>query len=774
MEKIKVPQVLSKYPLVRNVSYNIISQLYFILLTFLVTPYIVNKMGADAYGILSIVGIVIGYFAFLDLGLTQGVIKYISEYCAKEKYEMIRKIVGTVLVAYLIMGFFGTIIVIMLTTTLVTHVLKIPFELINISKSVFYISALGFMIYMPLQVFGSTLQALQRFDLTNKIQVFLGSLGTLLTVLLLYLGYFLKEIVLLNIFISMINIYIHLKILEKLLPEISLIPKFDYDTFKKLFRFGIFSLLGRLMSTITVNVDKFLIAIFLPINNLAYYIIPYNISMKMYLIAPGITTAIFPALSSLNALNKHSDFRELYFRANKYLVTIVVLFVVLLVTLSKELLQFWMGADFAAQSTKPLQLLSIGMLINCFSWIPGTVYSAVNKPEFTTGFNAFQAIIGFFSCLVFIPRFGITGAALSWIIRDILLVPFFIHFVNTKICMIKDMEFIYRSILKPLVIGAITFFVSLLLKHSVVNLFSLLSISSFVAVLYYSFVYFFIFDKGEKEKIKNFIHLFSEKIRIKFGASAYSHNEINAHIIKHSLTKTRAPISISFYTIAHNRLEYTKRMIASLVENTSERYQHVIINSGSTDKTEAYLDSLKSLYPHIDWEIISLSENTSCVIGQNIALKKCKGDLLIKIDNDCCVLSKDIDKHLKIIYEYTGFDYALSPFPVGLINNIGGARRFGFEICYSKETDKYYTLGLTKHLGGLFRCIPKKLLQKVNGWEGYNLDTTGYLEDVFISKKIISAGYKMAYVENDCVIEHQESTLGQHERYGDTYFKGRF
>ncbi len=248
-------------------------------------------------------------------------------------------------------------------------------------------------------------------------------------------------------------------------------------------------------------------------------------------------------------------------------------------------------------------------------------------------------------------------------------------------------------------------------------------------------------------------------------------------IIKNLETKFSEP-SFSFYTFTYNRLLYTRRMIESLAENVSSKYQHVIVDQGSSDGTKEYLESLKSRYPKVDWEIVYLKENIGIAEGQKAATQRCNGNILIKIDNDCRVLSRHIDKHLAAIYRLTGLDYVLSPFPLGLIGNLGGVPRVGFEIYYSEDMDRYYTLGLAERIGGLFMCLPRVILDKTGGWLGYSekyKDPKKHMyDDVYISEKIKGAGFKMAYIENDCAVEHQESTLGQHERYGDGYFKAKF
>jgi len=112
--------------LIRSTLWNFTSQGWFLILALVATPYIVHKLGTDAYGVLSIVGVAIGYFGFLDLGLGQAVIKYVSEYYAKKDYDTIRKIIGTAIPVYFLMGFVGATVIASLTGLLVTRVLKIP------------------------------------------------------------------------------------------------------------------------------------------------------------------------------------------------------------------------------------------------------------------------------------------------------------------------------------------------------------------------------------------------------------------------------------------------------------------------------------------------------------------------------------------------------------------------------------------------------------------------------------------------------------------------
>jgi O-antigen/teichoic acid export membrane protein len=56
-------------PVFRNVVYNFLSQVWFLVLPLATSPYIVRHLGVDAFGVLSLASAVIGYLAVLDLGM---------------------------------------------------------------------------------------------------------------------------------------------------------------------------------------------------------------------------------------------------------------------------------------------------------------------------------------------------------------------------------------------------------------------------------------------------------------------------------------------------------------------------------------------------------------------------------------------------------------------------------------------------------------------------------------------------------------------------------
>ena len=85
--------------------------------------------------------------------------------------------------------------------------------------------------------------------------------------------------------------------------------------------------------------------------------------------------------------------------------------VLFLVILGPDLLKIWMGAGFASQTTRVLQILALGVLANGMSYVPYNMLQAVGRPDLTAKFHLFELVPYVLLCLFLIPRWGISGAA---------------------------------------------------------------------------------------------------------------------------------------------------------------------------------------------------------------------------------------------------------------------------------------------------------------------------------------------------------------------------
>ncbi|MFQ6084519.1 MAG: flippase [Candidatus Aminicenantia bacterium] len=491
--------------IIRNSFYNLLVPVWLLILNFISLPYIVRKLGEDSYGIFAIVSTVVGYFTFLNLGLGTAIQKYISEYYAKKEFEVIRKIVSNALAVYGMMGMVGAIIITFLTKFLVYKALNIPADLHSIAEFAFYVSAIGFLFSMPLSVFFSIPRSLQRFDIPAKLSLIIITLQILLTVFLLYLGYSLKEIVVLNIVANIVNFLLLLIISKKLMPELVINPSFDLKVILKLFKYSGFVSITNITKTFAVQFDRFIIGLFLPISQLTYYVVPYNFARKLWLVPKNIVPVMLPVVSELSTFNENKLIKELYLRSTKYISAAVIPVSAVIIIFSRELLSYWMGASFAAKSTLTLQILTFSFFISTLGWTSVVVAQGMNRPDIPAFFHFGQAVVNVFLCILLVPRIGIEGAAIAFGLNHIIFIPVFVYVIAKKLVGISLTEFIIKSFLSPIVLTVLIIPLAVMIKPFISSLLALALAGLAAMIIYFVLFYFFVFDHRDKNILFDYL-----------------------------------------------------------------------------------------------------------------------------------------------------------------------------------------------------------------------------------------------------------------------------
>ena len=89
-----MPEATSK-KIISNTIFTSAGRLWGYLLSFLLTPYIVHKIGLERFGIWAVANTAIHFFLFLDLGIGSSFVKYIAEYNTKKEYRLINEVINT-------------------------------------------------------------------------------------------------------------------------------------------------------------------------------------------------------------------------------------------------------------------------------------------------------------------------------------------------------------------------------------------------------------------------------------------------------------------------------------------------------------------------------------------------------------------------------------------------------------------------------------------------------------------------------------------------------
>lgn len=230
-------------------------------------------------------------------------------------------------------------------------------------------------------------------------------------------------------------------------------------------------------------------------------------------------------------------------------------------------------------------------------------------------------------------------------------------------------------------------------------------------------------------------------------------------------------LKVAVFTLTKDRLEYTKKSFESIHKKTKYKFDHYVVDNGSTDGTVEWLKEHEGEGNEDDInlkKVIINPENVGISKGSNQALDaimKESGvdyDVIIKIDNDCVVHSAGYLEALIDIYERVP-KMVLSPYVSGLVDHPGGTpREFGYTYL------GVFQVGLVPHVGGIFCAAPASL------YKGFRWNSHDYLhsrQDWEFSQYAGRNGHLLGYVENlEC--EHIDTTVGQMKKMPE-YFELR-
>src|SRR5439155_20986320 len=172
----------------RNVMFSVATQAWTILLSLVTIRIVVHGLGADAYGVFVIASLLLGYIAFLDLGLTPALVRSIAIHRAISGGESLGRIIRTAFGALIILGVLGGLILAVLTPFAVTTLLHIPDSLQADATFVFYVASLAFALNMGLVIFVAIPQGLQRLDLVSIRSAILATMLTIGQIAAIKLG----------------------------------------------------------------------------------------------------------------------------------------------------------------------------------------------------------------------------------------------------------------------------------------------------------------------------------------------------------------------------------------------------------------------------------------------------------------------------------------------------------------------------------------------------------------------------------------------------------
>jgi len=402
--------------LARNTIFNFVGQAAPLLLALIAIPLLIDGLGTDRFGVLTLTWIIIAYFGLFDLGLSRSMTKLVAEKLGTGQEQETYPIIWTTLFLLLLLGLVGTAVVSLLSPLLVRDVLKIPEALQSETLRAFYLLALSIPVVFSTFCLRGVLEAQQRFGLVTAVRIPTVSLTLLGPLLVLPFSRSLVPVMAVLVMVRLLAWLASLLCCFRVMPTLYKEMALQRTAIGPLFRLGGWMTVSNVLWPLMMYVDRLFVGSLISITAVAYYSTPQEMVTKLWFIPTAVIGVLFPAFVT-SLVQDPGRTALLFGRGVKYTFLALFPLVLLVVTLANEGLDLWLGAEFAQNSTLVLQLLAVGMLFFGPTQIPLGLIQGAGRPDLAAKVHLVELPLYLLALWWLLGIFGIEGAAIAWVVR---------------------------------------------------------------------------------------------------------------------------------------------------------------------------------------------------------------------------------------------------------------------------------------------------------------------------------------------------------------------
>lgn len=492
--------------------YNIAGQGIVMILSFVSVKYIFKQLGEDTLGIIYFTQTVNTMIqVVLEMGINSTTVREVSA-CHNSEPEYITNLIRTFSLFYWVGFIISGIAVFFLAPVFVEHWINLKTMDSETAIHVLRILGIAAVISLPGGLYSSLLIGLQRMGITNIIGVSTLAVQQFGTIMILANSDSLFHVVYWYAGCYYLRTFVCMLVDGRFFAIKSFIPRYFHEVIKRNLKYSSRMMAITITATIHTQSDRLIISKLLPIGDVGYYGVAYNVVSKSTLLTGSVSGATFPSFSALfrsgNINGLMSQYRKLH---DLVCFGIVPLFGAVLFALV-PLFSYLLNNDVAYTLLLPSALLSLGFYMNGTLNIPYFVSLAMGRPDICARQNMYALFVVLPVTIIFIYFLGLTGAGLSWVFYHIFAYAYGARRMCRE-CLEMSIWKWYLHILKVLVLTGLTYGIawlvlSLIGSHSILSL----SIAYVLATIAFLIISYFLIGDELRGSVLNIFKALKARI----------------------------------------------------------------------------------------------------------------------------------------------------------------------------------------------------------------------------------------------------------------------
>jgi O-antigen/teichoic acid export membrane protein len=425
-------------------------------------PFYIRFLGIEVYGLIGIFALLQSWLSLLDLGMTPALSREMARFTAGgHSAQSIRDLLRSVVVASMVIAIIVACGIWVGSGALATDWLRSKtLPVATVAHAFAIMGAVAAMRFIE-NAYRSALVGLQHQVKLNVVTAAaatlrgLGAIAVLAWVSASVHAYFIWQGI-----VSLATLLVLARLADGALPASERRARFSIDLLKSVRGFATGTLLVTLLGFVLSQSDKLILSSVLSLETFGIYSLAYSVASAIRLLTQPIDQAVYPRLTQLYHDGNEASLARLYHKSAQFSAVLMGGVGVFLAVFGQPVLAIWTQNPAVSRRVySVLWILIVGMMLN----------GVMNGPyhlQMAAGWTALLAKVNAVMVVVFLPaiylltkRFGVTGAALSWVLLNLTYVVVVARLMHRRLLRGEMAAWYVNDLLTPFAAAVATAFV---------------------------------------------------------------------------------------------------------------------------------------------------------------------------------------------------------------------------------------------------------------------------------------------------------------------------
>jgi O-antigen/teichoic acid export membrane protein len=470
---------------------------------FVITPLFIRVLGAEDFGLWSLVFALVGVVGLLDFGLLTTTTKYVAESKGRRDGRRRNEAVSALLFLYVSLAVVSVAVLWVSTRLLVPLFGLAPVAAAEAMPLIWILGVRAAVLGLPLSLFRGILCGEQRIALVSVVQAGAAVIYGVACWVALVNGKGLLELAWLNLGAMLVEHLVYVLLSFRLIPDLELSWRLlNWATLRAVCSFGASQFVVNASALVRLRSDPLIVKLFLPLSAVGVYAIGLKVAEYMHLLVKQGVNAVAPLIAELAGEGERGQIREVLLVSGKFALAPAAALAAAAYLLGEAAVLAWIGPEFESAGL----VLSILLTATTLAMLESTASSVLamsgyHRPAAIGA--AASTVLNVVLSLLLVRPLGLAGVALGTLIATLLVDVFVITGLARRAYGITTKEYAWRVVAPATwpVIPSATAIASLKLLVEPVLLFELIVVGAAGLTVYLLLFFRFSLSRGERERL---------------------------------------------------------------------------------------------------------------------------------------------------------------------------------------------------------------------------------------------------------------------------------